>query len=123
MKKIFIAAASLLFLHVNAYAEEVRLSTDEIKTLMDGKTISGVHYGKKTSQYFSNSGLTLWISEGDDAPAEGQWKVEGDQYCSNFGSDWGCLDIVLDKAQDIYYFLGEDFRAPFVVSKGFKLHF
>jgi len=79
-----------------ANAEEISLKTSDIDTLISGKTINGVHYGKKTIQYFSKSGLTLWIGQGDELPTEGQWKVENNQYCSNFGSDWGCLDIVFD---------------------------
>ena len=106
-----------------ANAEEVRLKTSEIDALISGKTINGVHYGKKTIQYFSKSGLTLWIGQGDELPSEGQWKVENDQYCSNFGSEWGCLNIVFDKAQNIHYFIGDDFRAPFVVSDNFSLNF
>ena len=123
MKKLLTGTVVFLSCYSVANAEEVRLMTNDIETLFKGKTINGVHYGKKTIQYFSESGLTLWIGQGDELPAEGQWKVENDQYCSNFGSDWGCLDIVFDKAQNIHYFIGEDFRAPFVVAQDFNLNF
>jgi len=123
VKKLLTGTALFLCCHSVANAEEISLTTSEIDTLFNGKTINGVHYGKKTIQYFSESGLTLWIGQGDDLPTEGQWKVENDQYCSNFGSDWGCLDIVFDKAQNIHYFIGEDFRAPFVVAQDFNLNF
>ena len=123
MKNLPIGTALSLCCFGLAGAEEISLKTSEIDALISGKTINGVHYGKKTIQYFSESGLTLWIGQGDALPSEGQWKVENDQYCSNFGSDWGCLNIVLDKAQNIHYFIGEDFRAPFVVSTDFNLNF
>ena len=123
MKNLLIAITVLIFSQSPVNAGESQLSTSEITALLTGKTINGVHYGKKTIQYFSKSGLTLWIGNGDELPSEGQWKAENDQYCSNFGSDWGCFNIVFDEAQNIHYFLGEDFRAPFVVAESFSLNF
>lgn len=116
-------ATILLLCLSSAAADETRLSSDEIDALLKGNTINGVHYGKKTIQYFSASGLTLWIGEGDQTPTEGQWKTQDNQYCSKFGKDWGCLDIVLDEAQNVYYFIGTDFRAPFVPAAQFSLQF
>lgn len=123
MKIVLTLTFLCLCCHIVVHAEETRLSTSEIDELINGKTINGVHYGKRTIQYFSKSGLTLWIGQGDELPSEGQWKAENNQYCSNFGSDWGCFDIVLDKEQNIHYFIGENFRAPFVVADGFGLSF
>ncbi len=123
VKKLLTSTVFFLFCCGVANAEEISLTTNDIDTLINGKTINGVHYGKKTIQYFSKSGLTLWIGQGDEQPTEGQWKVENDQYCSKFGSDWACFDIVFDKAQNIHYFIGEGFRAPFVVAQEFSLNF
>ena len=123
VKKLLTSTVFFLFCYGVANAEEISLTTNDIDTLINGKTINGVHYGKKTIQYFSKSGLTLWIGQGDEQPTEGQWKVENDQYCSKFGSDWACFDIVFDKAQNIHYFIGEGFRAPFVVAQEFSLNF
>ena len=122
MKLLF---STLLFLCYSATiaAEEVGLTSDEIDALISGKTINGVHYGKRTIQYFSKSGLTLWIGQGDELPAEGKWKIDNDQYCSHFGSEWNCFNIVHDKAQSIHYFTGEGFRAPFIVASRFSLEF
>ena len=121
--KILFSTLLFLFYSAGITAEEVSLTSEEIETLISGKTINGVHFGKKTIQYFSKSGLTLWIGQGDELPTEGKWKVDNNQYCSNFGSDWGCLNIVHDTAQNIHYFIGEGFRAPFVVASEFSLEF
>ncbi|WP_281648639.1 hypothetical protein [Parendozoicomonas sp. Alg238-R29] len=125
MKKVFIVPIALtsLLMSLPASASEAALSTAEIDKLMSGNSIAGVHYQKKTVQYFSKSGLTLWMSEGDALPAEGQWKAEDNQYCSDFGGGWGCYKVVNDKDQGIHYFLKGGFRAPFIVKKGYIFSF
>lgn len=101
-------------------AAEVKLNSQQITELLSGNTANGVHFQKKTTQYFSESGLTLWQSSGDAKPFEGQWKVENNQYCSDFGSGWNCYNIVKDEAQGIQYFIGKDFRVPFIMQKGYS---
>ncbi len=109
-------------------AAEKKLTSQQITDLLTGATIMGIHYGVETRQYFSESGLTLWIKSGDEIPSEARYKIENDQYCSSWTGLWkeekyGCFNIVHDEAQNIYYFLGEDFRAPFVVNGKFELGF
>ncbi|WP_170419084.1 hypothetical protein [Ruegeria atlantica] len=111
-----------------AVAEEKNLTSAEIETLLRGQTIKGLHYGVETRQYFAPSGLTLWIKEGDAAPSEARYKVEKDQYCSSWTGLWaeenyGCFSIAHDAEQGLYYFIGDNFRAPFVALPGFELHF
>ncbi|MGY0216392.1 hypothetical protein ACWJJH_03275 [Endozoicomonadaceae bacterium StTr2] len=126
MRNIPVLSLLLTLASIPAAAAEVDLDTAEIEQLLSGNTISGVHYQKQTNQYFSESGLTLWAAETDKAPSEGQWKAENNRYCSDFGSGWNCYKIVNDSKQGIYYFLGDDFRAPFIVRQGYhfqlKLH-
>ena len=107
--------------------QERLLDNSEVETLLKGTTIKGIHYGKETRQYFSESGLTLWIKDGDDKPSEARYKVEDGQYCSSWTGlwnkeDYGCFNIAYDKEQDLYYFLKEDFRAPFIINEGFQLN-
>jgi len=121
-------AAALICAASAGHAGEKTLSSGEIETLLQGTTIKGLHYGVETRQYFAPSGLTLWIKEGDAAPSEARYKIEGDQYCSSWTGLWaeesyGCFDIVQDEEQGLYYFIGENFRAPFVALSGFELHF
>ncbi|RBW53700.1 hypothetical protein [Ruegeria sp. A3M17] len=111
-----------------ASAEEKLLSSADIETLFQGATIKGLHYGVETRQYFSTSGLTLWIKEGDATPSEARYKIEDDQYCSSWTGLWaeeeyGCFSVAQDADQGLYYFLSDGFRAPFVLNDGFDLSF
>lgn len=108
---------------LTATAAEIELNSSEIKALIKGNSVDGVHYKKRTVQYFSKSGLTLWQAEGDVLPSEGQWKVQENKYCSDFGSGWSCYKIVNDEAQGIHYYIADDFRAPFVVKAGYNFKF
>ncbi len=110
------------------FAAEKKLNGQQITDLLTGTTIKGIHYGVETRQYFSESGLTLWIKSGDEKPSEARYKIENDQYCSSWTGlwkeeDYGCFNIVHDEEQNVYYFLGENFRAPFVVNSKFELTF
>ena len=121
-------AAVLLGMSGTVLAEEKALDSEGIKSLLTGATIKGIHYGVETRQYFSESGLTLWIKEGDDKPSEARYKIEADQYCSSWTGlwneeEWGCFEILHDGEQNIYYFIGDNFRAPFVINDKFDLSF
>lgn len=129
MKKLSLALAAVISTApLFVYAAEKQLSGDEITALLSGSTIKGIHFGVETRQYFSESGLTLWIKSDDEKPSEARYKIENDQYCSSWTGLWneekyGCFNIAHDEEQNIYYFLGDDFRAPFVVNDGFELNF
>ena len=121
-------AAMALWMPGVVLAEERALDTEELNSLLSGATIKGIHYGVETRQYFSESGLTLWMKEGDDKPAEARYKIEADQYCSSWTGlwneeEWGCFTILHDEEQNIYYFAGDDFRAPLVINSKFDLSF
>ncbi|WP_261843130.1 hypothetical protein [Aliamphritea ceti] len=116
----FIKMLPLLMLAATANAAETELNTQQIETLLKGNSAAGVHFAGRTTQYFSESGLTLWMKEGDAKPSEGKWKAENNKYCSDFGSGWGCYKIINDEAQQIYYFMKDDFRAPFIVKPGYQ---
>lgn len=127
MKKLPILITAAL-LSAPAFSAETQLNSQQITDLLSGATVKGIHFGVETRQYFSESGLTLWIKSDDEKPSEARYKVENDQYCSSWTGLWneeeyGCFNIAHDEAQNIYYFLADDFRAPFVVNDGFELHF
>lgn len=126
-KNITLILATALFA-TPLFAAEKNLNTEQISELLSGSTIKGIHYGVETRQYFSESGLTLWIKSDDEKPSEARYKVENDQYCSSWTGLWnkeeyGCFNIAHDEEQNIYYFLGDNFRAPFVINSGFELNF
>ena len=121
-----LAAFALIASSVNA--AEKPLNTAQIEELLVGKTSVGVHFGVQTRQYFSESGLTLWIKSDDEGPSEARYKIENDQYCSSWTGLWneeeyGCFNIHHDEEQNIHYFISDDFRAPFVMKTGFDLSF
>ncbi len=121
-------ALGLLSLTTPLAAAEKPLDQQAVTDLLTGATIKGVHYGVETRQYFSESGLTLWIKEGDEKPSEARYKIEDGQYCSSWtglwnDEDYSCFTIAHDTEQNIYYFLTDDFRAPFVLNDGFSLDF
>ena len=127
MNKLTLAFA-IAFLSTPLFAAEKQLTNEQITELLSGSTITGIHFGVETRQYFSESGLTLWIKSDDEKPSEARYKIENGQYCSSWTGlwneeDYGCFNIAHDEKQNIYYFLAEDFRAPFVVNEGFELHF
>ena len=127
MKRLTLPLTTLL-LCTPLFAAEKQLNSEQISALLSGSTIKGIHFGVETRQYFSESGLTLWIKSDDEKPSEARYKIENDQYCSSWTGLWaeekyGCFNIAHDEEQNIYYFLAEDFRAPFIINKGFELHF
>ncbi|MBO9398979.1 hypothetical protein J7400_20070 [Shimia sp. R9_2] len=120
------ACAFAAFAGQSALAEEKALSTAQIEELLVGNTVEGIHFGAHTRQYFSQSGLTLWIKSGDAAPSEARYKIEDNAYCSSWTGlwsepEWGCFAIHYDEAQGLYYYIAENFRAPFVVGSAFSL--
>ncbi|UWQ75430.1 hypothetical protein [Leisingera sp. M658] len=128
MFKTFLPACAVMSAYATFAAAEQPLSTEEIIDLLTGKTIEGLHFDSHTRQYFSESGLTLWIKQGDAAPSEARYKIEDGQYCSSWSGlwntpEWGCYAIVKDAEQGLYYFHGENFRAPFIIGRGFDLSF
>ena len=127
MKRIVTVVALCCLGHA-AMAEEKPLNTQEIEELLVGKTVQGIHFGAQTRQYFSESGLTLWIKNGDAAPSEARYKIEDNRYCSSWSGlwtepQWGCFSIHHDAEQGLYYYISEGFRAPFIVGEAFSLEF
>ncbi|WP_120501949.1 hypothetical protein [Roseovarius sp. EL26] len=121
-----IALALVAFSGQSAIAEETVLTTAQINDLLVGKTVEGIHFGAHTRQYFSQSGLTLWIKGGDAVPSEARYKIEDGKYCSSWTGlwaepDWGCFSIHHDEDQGLYYYVADDFRAPFIVGNSFSL--
>ena len=132
MKRMLLAIITSSLLATPACAaeegsnQETKLNQEQVESLLVGATVKGIHYGKETRQYFSESGLTLWIKEGDEKPSEARYKIEKGQYCSSWTGlwneeDYGCFDIAHDKEQNVYYFLKKDFRAPFILNDGFEI--
>lgn len=72
-----------------AGAEEWRaLDGGAIKTALEGRSLN---YGD-ASQNFEVGGVTVYFA---DQPSTGQWRVEGNQYCSLWppSDSWDCYEV------------------------------
>ena len=70
-------------------AEEWRaLDGGAIKAALEGRSLT---YGD-ASQNFETGGLTVYFA---GEPSFGQWRVEGQQFCSQWppSDDWTCYDV------------------------------
>ncbi|MGB0967297.1 MAG: hypothetical protein ACPGUX_03850 [Halocynthiibacter sp.] len=84
-------AVIVAFFATPAFAQEVRLTGDEIQELLPMIVVTG----NQTWQNFDLNGDTRY----DDArgPSHGWWEVRGNQYCSAWGSRapsyWSCYQV------------------------------
>jgi hypothetical protein len=92
----------VMFAALPAQAEDLewtRLTGDEIRMSLTGRVLS---YGANW-QDFRSSGRTLYHS---GAESWGYWRVQDDQYCSQWPPSnlWACYDI--DQSGDMLRFVG-----------------
>lgn len=88
-------AGLLVLAATGAKAEWVALDGDEIAAALIGPTF--IYQDSAARQEFYGSGRTLYIS---GAPSWGVWRVEGDQYCSQWppSARWSCYAVARDEA-------------------------
>ena len=79
-----------------AQAAEQKLNGAQIVAVLSDAVVVGAEEGATTEQIFQKSGLTLYTENG--AQSQGNWKVEGDQYCSVWPPSeyWACYDVLQD---------------------------
>lgn len=79
MAKIwFTTLAALVASASMATAQSVKLTADEIVTLLTGNTAIGVWEGANYRQYFGQDGSTIYAQEGSRS-ALGEWRVDRDR--------------------------------------------
>jgi hypothetical protein len=82
----------------SAGAAEVKLTAEEITSLLAGNSVTGEFRGAEYVQYFEPGGDTLRANAG--APAEaGKWKIDADKdlYCSWWAAvGWRCYIVTRD---------------------------
>ncbi|WP_299149513.1 hypothetical protein [uncultured Tateyamaria sp.] len=95
------ALIALIALPFPAAADWTVLSGEEIRTALTGRTLEY----KNARQDFRASGKTLYVTNGRDS--WGNWRIEDDQYCSQWPpSDlWACY--AMDRQGDVLRFVGE----------------
>lgn len=90
-----------------AGSAEQPLDGGAIKQLLSGKT---AYLDNGAVQTFSADGRTLYFHE--PRPLErGSWKVDGDEYCSEWGGRWSCYRMTGDGADRITW-IGTSERYP-----------
>lgn len=86
----------LVFMQMPARAAEVKLSGDTILSVLNDKTFKQIlpETNHIIEQIFQTSGVTHFIVDGD--VQQGRWRVEKDQYCSNWPptEHWDCYAIL-----------------------------
>lgn len=91
-KFIFLLTACLLLANA-ATAAEVALNGTEISALLNDSVLYGEENGQATDQIFQKNGVTYYhVGSGQ---SQGNWKVEGDQFCSQWSPNpaWACYDV------------------------------
>lgn len=81
-----------------------RLMGQQIKLVLTSRTLAYGHSG--TTQDFKPSGRTLYDA---GKPSWGYWRVQGDQYCSQWPPQglWSCYDLFVSKNGRELKFVGE----------------
>jgi hypothetical protein len=89
MKKILLAS---LLLISSAHAAETKLTGAEMQAILYDKIL----YGKDVEQIFQKSGVTFYLSGGNQS--QGNWKIEAEKYCSQWPPNeaWACYDMSRD---------------------------
>jgi hypothetical protein len=95
-----------VILAMPAEAAERQLSGPEIKSVLDDVSLYAGAPGE-IEQIFQKAGLTFYLVNG--SAAQGEWKVEGDQYCSQWppSPTWSCFDFLAD-GDGVFTFVGTD---------------
>ena len=96
------AFLAFLLCPLSAAAEEpwVALSGDEIRTVLTDRKLAY----ENAWQEFRSSGRTLYTAGAD---SWGYWRVEGDQYCSQWPPNdlWACY--AMDRSGEVLRFVGQ----------------
>lgn len=90
--RILICFATLLAFTTISFAQERKLSGEEISNLLPKIKTKGPNY----TQTFTDKGLTSYRYDG--RPSEGRWMVQDDQYCSTWPPNniIECYDVIAD---------------------------
>ncbi len=89
----YLAAAMLVLWSAPASAADIKLNGAEISTTLSDVSL---YADGEVEQIFQSGGQTVYIEKSH--PSQGLWKVDGDQYCSQWppSRSWDCYDVVRD---------------------------
>ena len=106
-----------------AMAQSVKLSADEITTLLAGNTAVGKWQGAKYRQFFNSDGATIYAQEGSKSSL-GKWRVDStrDEYQSIWPSDEDWEGWYVMEYSGAYYWVSKTTPpTPFRVETGQNL--
>ena len=101
-----------------AQAGVIQLTAAQIDELLRGNTITGTWSGSAYTQYFAESGMTVYLPEGG-RPDQGRWRTnaETDRYESWWRmSDWSGYRVMM--TNDGYAWVNGEALEPFTVQAG-----
>lgn len=104
-------------------AGTVQVTAAQISELLSGNTIKGTWNGSAYTQYYGESGLTLYIPD-DGPPSRGKWRVSQntDQYDSWWeNTGWTPYTVVM--TNDGYAWVNKGKLEPFEVLEGKQADF
>jgi hypothetical protein len=80
-----------------ADAAERQLKGDEIAALLSDRTVTGGSGNEAWEQTFQKSGETIYRMAGN--ASAGSWKVQGDEYCSQWPPQetWSCYTVTAEE--------------------------
>lgn len=119
IRRSFLTLIACAALVPPATAGETQLTAAEIDALLADSTATGVWSGNGYKQYFSSSGLTVYIPDGG-APSQGRWRSNA--ATNEYESWWqmtGWTPYVIVRTDDgtLAYRNGSALE-PFTVKKG-----
>ena len=113
MRRVALSISVLLLVSSLVQADEKRLSGAEIKALLSGNT---AFLDNGAIQTFSEDGATLYFHE--PRPIEkGSWKIDGNDYCSEWSGRWTCYQVTGDGNNRITWISGSA-RYPAQIKPG-----
>lgn len=100
--------------------EETKMTPEEFETLLAGNTMIGEWGSSPYRQYFSEDGITIYLSNGSQS--EGTWRIADDgKYCSVWPpSPAEACYIVTRRGGELIWYSGDN-RYPAMVVEGDQL--
>jgi hypothetical protein len=118
--KIFILSLIVIASLAFAQDEETIMTAEEFQKILSGNTMIGEWAGTPYRQYFSESGSTIYLSNGSQS--EGTWRIADDgKYCSVWPPSpaESCYKVTR-QGEELIWYSGSS-RYPAIVVEGDQL--
>jgi hypothetical protein len=121
MTKVVLTGLVFLLVVFSVFAqEETHMNPEEFEKLLAGNTMIGEWAGSPYHQYFSENGVTIYVSNG--SRSEGTWRIADDgKYCSVWppSQNEACYTVTR-KGEELVWYSGSN-RYPAVIVEGHQL--